>query len=150
LPSFTAVVASAAGFGHAEAGPDRAARQRAQPAFLVLGRADRLQQVHVALVGGGDVHRQPAQQRVAGFLEHHRLAEMAQPQPAVLGRDMRRHQPLGGSQLVQLQPKFVGRPVPSLPCVALQRNDLFADEAAGARLQFLDLGRDGKIHECLS
>ena len=38
-------------------------------ALLLLGRRDRLQQVHVALVGRGEVERQRSEQRVAGLLE---------------------------------------------------------------------------------
>ena len=94
LPSFTAVVFSAAG---SEPAPGAgsvmqkhervvAARQRPQPAFLLFVRGDGFQQMHVALVGREDVHRDGAEQGIAGFLEHDGLADVVQAEAAVFGR----------------------------------------------------------------
>ena len=65
---------------------------------------------------------------------------MRQAQAAVFDADMRRHQALGGGQRHQFAAEFLGGAVMGLPLVALQRNDLVADESAGALLQLLQFG----------
>jgi hypothetical protein len=60
---------------------------------------------------GEDVHRDGTEQRISGFLEHDRLADMRQTQPAVFDADMRRHQPLGRRQRHQFAAEFLGRAV---------------------------------------
>ena len=65
----------------------------AAAAILPFARvADLLQQVHVAFVGGEDVHRDRRQRRVARRLENDRLAAMVETQPAPFAPDMRRQQ----------------------------------------------------------
>ena len=59
------------GLGHREARPDRALGERPEVALLLLGGRDGLEQVHVALVGRGDVEGERAEQRPARLLEHH-------------------------------------------------------------------------------
>ena len=90
--SGVAVVASAAGsepapgrgLGHREARPHRALGERTQVALLLLGGGDRLEQVHVALVGRGDVQGERAEQRPARLLEDDGPAAHVEPVPAVL------------------------------------------------------------------
>ena len=72
---------------------------------------DLLQQVHVGFVGGEDVHRDRRQRRIAGRLEHHRLAAVVEPQPAPFAADMRRQQPGASRQRDQLEAEFLGRAV---------------------------------------
>ena len=72
-------------------------------------------QVHVAFVGGKNVHRDRRQRRVAGRLEHHRLAAMVETEPAPFAPDMRRQQPGAFRQRHQFEAEFVGRPVRPLP-----------------------------------
>ena len=134
--------------GHAEAGPDLPSRQRTQPTLLLLGRGDHLHQVHVALVRRGQVHRQRPEDGVARLLEHDGPADMTQPQPAILLGNMRGEQPGVLRQRIQLPPQLVRRTMPLLPGIALQRDDLVADEGAGAVLQVGQLGRDGEVHGC--
>ena len=115
------------------------ANGRSQRSFCSV-RRDLFQQMDVALVGREDVHRDGAQQRIAGLLEHHRLADIVQPQTAEFRRRVRRQQSRLAPERHQFAAEFLGRAVRGLPRIALQRNDLVADEAAGALLQFLQFG----------
>ncbi len=63
--------------GHAEARADRAGGERPQPALLLRRRGDRFEQMHVALVGRGDVQRDRTERRIARFLEDDRLSRRA-------------------------------------------------------------------------
>ena len=135
------------GLGHAEAGAGRAGRQRTQPALLLfLGRHD-LHQMHVAFVGREDMHRDRTEQRIAGFLEHDRLADMVQAEAAPFGADMRRQQARLAAERHQFLAELLGGAVMGLALVALQRNDFVADESACALLQLLQLGGQGEIHQ---
>ena len=155
LPSCTAVVFSADGSEPAPgAGSVMQKQERMSP--RASGRSQRsfcscvatyFQQVDVALVGGEDVHRDRAEQRIAGFLEHHGLADVVQPEAAVFHRRVRREQPGLATERHQFAAELFGRAVRGLPRVAFQRHDLVADEAARALLQFLQFGRERKIHQ---
>src|SRR6185437_16848527 len=54
-PDIRGVRAGDLGFGHAEAAADLAAQQRAEPAFLLLGGTEQVEDFHVAGVGRGAV-----------------------------------------------------------------------------------------------
>ena len=85
--------------------------------------------MHVALVGGEDVHRNGTEERIAGFLEDHRLADMAQAQAAVFDADMRSQQvPLRAPSATSSRRNSSVGTVMGLPRIALQRDDLVADE----------------------
>jgi hypothetical protein len=62
---------------------------------------------------------------------------------------MRRHQALGGGQRQQLLTELLGRTVMGLAAIALQRNDLVADESTNPLLQLLQFGGEGKIHAAI-
>ena len=155
LPSCTAVVFSAEGSDPAPgAGSVMQKQERMSP--LASGRSQRSFCSGVATTssrwmlassGAKMCIATGAEQRIAGLLEHHRLADIVEPQPAVFRRGMRRQQSRLAPERHQFAAEFLGRPVRGLPLVALQRNDLVADEAAGALLQFLQFGREGKIHQ---
>jgi len=128
------------GLGHAEAGSGGAGREGAQPTLLLLMRRDGFHEVHVAFVGGEDVHRDGAEQGVAGFLEHDGLADMGQAEAAIFGADMRGDQAFRGGEGHEFAAEFLGGAVVGLAGVALHRDDLVADEGAGAVLEFLEFG----------
>ena len=155
LPSCTAVVFSADGSEPAPGAGSVMQKQermsprasgRSQRSFCSV-RRDRFQQMHVALVGREDVQRDRPEQRIAGLLEHDRLADIVQPEAAEFRRRMRRQQPRLAPKRHQFAAEFLGRPVRGLPRIALQRHDPVANEAARALLQFLQLGRERKIHQ---
>ena len=108
-----------------------------------------LQQVHVALVGGEDVHRRRTEQGVSGFLEDDCLADVGEAEAAVFEADVRRDQTLGGGQCHQLLTEWLGWAVRGLAVVLLQRNDLVADESPDAALQLLQFGGEGEIHAAI-
>jgi hypothetical protein len=77
-------------FRHAKAGANRSGRERAQPPFLLRGRCDRFEQMHVPFVRRRDVQRDRAERRIAGFLEHDRACDVRQREAAVFARHVRR------------------------------------------------------------
>src|SRR5580658_5466209 len=103
--------------------------------------------MHVALVGSEDVHCNGAEERVSGFLEHRRLADMAEAEAAIFDADMGCDQTRISGKCNEFATEFLGGPVMRLPGVALQRDDLVANESPGALLQLLQLGGEGKIHQ---
>ncbi len=98
---------SGRGLGHREAGPHLARCQRPQIPLLLLGRRDGLQHVHVALVGGGDVQCQRAEQRVARRLEDGCASAHVQAVPAELRRHVRGEEPRVLRRLLQPRPHRV-------------------------------------------
>ena len=100
----------------------------------------------IALVRREDMHRDRTEQRIAGFLEHHRLADVVQSQPTELRRSMRREQTSLAAERYQLATERLGRSVRGLPGITFERNDLFADEVSRPLLQVLEFGREGEIH----
>src|SRR5690606_29762156 len=82
------------GFGHRERRPHLTAGERLEETFALFGGGDLVEQVHVALVGGGDVEGHRPDQRVTGFLEHggpidHAEAEAPAADGCVWGEDPR-------------------------------------------------------------
>ena len=121
--------------------------KRTQPALLLLRRGDLFQQMNVGFVGREYMHGNRPEQRIAGLLEHHRLADIVQPEAAVFRRGVWREQSGLASKCHQFAAKRLGRTVRGLSRIAFQRDDLVADEAAGALLQRLQFGRKRKIHQ---
>ena len=64
---------------------------------MLVGGGDPFEQVGVALVGRGDVERQRPERRVAGLLEHDRLADVVEPEATELDADVGRQQPGGAA-----------------------------------------------------
>ena len=91
------------------------------------------------------MHRHRPEQRIPGFLEHHRLPDVRQPQTAIFHPHMWRHQSLRGGQSNEFTAEFLGGTVMRLAAVALQRNDLIVDESTSALLQLLQFRRKGKV-----
>ena len=78
---------------HRERRAQRARRERAQEALLLLVAADLGEQVHVALVRRGAVQGGRAEQAVPGLLEHRGLRADVEAEAAVRTRDGRRQEP---------------------------------------------------------
>ena len=97
--------------GHGEAGADVAGGERAQVPLVLGGRADLVQQVHVALVRGGAVHRQRAEQAGAGLFEQHGDVVEREPAAAELLRQLRRPDVGRAGRLLQLAAQVVVDPV---------------------------------------
>ena len=157
LPSCTAVVFSADGSDPAPGAGSVMQKQermsprasgRSQRSFCSV-RGDQFQQMDVGFVGREDVHRNGTEQRIAGFLEHHCLADIVQPEAAEFRRGVRRQQPGLAPKRDQFAAELFGRTVRGLPRVAFQRDDLVADEAARALLQFLQFGREREVHRAV-
>ena len=124
---------------HERIAPEASGRSHSSFCLFV---ADLLQEVHVAFVRGKNVHRDRRQRRVAGRLEHDRLAAMVETEPAPFAPDMRRQEPGAFRQRHQFEAEFVGRPVRPLPLIALQRHDLVAHKALGALLAVREFRRE--------
>ena len=105
-----------------------------------------LHQVDVALVGGKDVHRDGPEQGIAGFFKHDGLADVIEPQPAVLRRGVRREQSGLARQGDKFAAEVLGRAVRGLPLVGFKRDDGIADEGTRAALQVLQFGGEGEVH----
>ena len=135
-----------AGLGHAKAGANLAAGQRHQPALLVLLGRHRFEQMHVAFVGCGAIQCQRPEHRVARLFEHHRAADVREPEAAVRGADMRRQQAGATRQRVELAPQLVARPVRGQPRVLLERNDLLAHELGGSCAQGKVFGAECEVN----
>ena len=131
------------GLGHREARPHRPLGQRPQVALLLLGRRDRLEQVHVALVGGGDVEGERAEQRPARLLEDDGPSAHVEALPAVLRCDVRRED--AGVAGVLLQPGAQLLPAGGDHATEplLLGDDDSADERRGPCGQLVDVTRRG-------
>ncbi len=102
------VGACAAGLGHDEAGAV-AARQRREVALSLVRSRHDVQEMHVAFVGRRAVKRDRPEQRIAGRLEDDGLRHMPQSVPAIRLRRLRREDARGAGQVVELEPKRIGR-----------------------------------------
>ena len=146
-----AVVARAAGsepapgrrLGHREARPHRALRRAAAgSAPSAPRRRDRLEQVHVALVGRRDVEGERAEQRPARLLEDHGPAAHVQAVSAVLLGDVRREHPGLARRLLETQAQLLAAVARDAAEPLLLGGDDRAHEVGGARGQVGD-GRVG-------
>src|SRR6185437_15089638 len=96
-------------------------------------------------VGRGDVHRDRAERRIAGFLERDRAADVRKSHAAVLARDLRREQARASRFFDELPPQLVGRPMAGAPRIVLERNDRLRDERPNARRKLRKLGRNLEV-----
>jgi len=99
-----------------------------------------LEEVHVALVGGGDVEGQGSEQGVAGLLEDDGAADVAEAEAAVFVGDVGGQQAGGAGEGIKLAAQVVGGAVAFLARIGLTGKDLVADEGAGAELQVEQVG----------
>lgn len=106
--------------------------------------------MHVAFVGGGEVHRQRAEQAVAGLLEDYGAGGIGETEAAEPGAHLRREQPGGAGFRVQLAAQLVVRAVPVLTRVLLGGQAVVADEGAGAVLQLGEGRGKREIDHCAS
>ena len=96
------------GLGHREERPQLAGDERAQPALLLLGRAEEVQDLAVARVGGLAAEDELAPHRAADVLVQIRVVEEAGAGAARLGRHVRRPQPERAHLVAQLLDERVG------------------------------------------
>ena len=133
------------GLGHREAGPDLAQGERTQVALLLLGGRDGVEQVHVALVGSGDVERERAEQRPARLLEDHGAAAHVEPVPAVLLGDVRREDAGVARGLLQVGAQLLATGGHHAREPLLLGCDDGADERRGPRRQLGDVRVGGQV-----
>ena len=133
-------------FGHAEAASDFGVGEGVEPAFLLRRGRNLFEEVHVALVWGGDVHGEGAENGIARFLEHHGAGDVGQAEAAVFAADMGGEEPGGAGAGVQVALEVIGGAVGALAWVSLHGDDLVADEGAGAELEVDEFRGEGEVH----
>jgi hypothetical protein len=126
--------------GHGEAGADLSRRQRLEVASALRVVGDDVEEVHVALVGGGAVHRRRSEQSVAGLLEDDRGAPHVEPVAAELGRQLRGEDARLLRPGLQLSPQVRFESVRGM-VACLGRDRHLADEITHALGQIGDLRR---------
>lgn len=110
------------------------------------GRGHFLEQMHIAFVWCGDVHRHRTQRRIASLFKDDGLGGMVQAEPAEFGGNVAGNQPGGAALGDQLGAQVFGGSVRRAAPVALYGNDAIADEVAGALLQIEQRGGKREVH----
>ena len=136
-------------FGHHKARADLPRRHRPQPLLLLALLGDFFEKVHVAFVGREAVERHRPERRVAGGLEHDRLAAVIEPEPAPIAPDMRAEETCLAPERDEFAPQILARPMRGLPRVALERKDPVSHKPLGTLLQLDEIVRERKVHQYL-
>jgi hypothetical protein len=122
--------------------------ERREEAFLLGGRADLADQIHIAFVRRGRVQRYRSQGRQTGFSQHQRRFHLRQVTAVV--KHMRCHQARGARMRAQFLHQRRLRAVGVQPRIALVRNDHLMDELLDTRRQgdaaFTGLVIGGGVH----
>ena len=155
-PSRTAVVAIQTGFepgiarlGHREAAANLSGDERLEPRLFLLGRAEFMQDFHVAGVRRLTVEDEMAQRRAAQLLAQQGVLHELEPGPAVLLGNLRREEPhLADSISLRRQrgQQFAEGTRQEIP---LERIDLVDQELANRFERLLQRLRDREVHEKL-
>lgn len=103
-----------------------------QPLFLLCIGTCVGEQVGVALVGGGDVEGDVGERRITGLFEDDRTADVAEPETAEGGVDVRAEQTGVGSERLELAAEVVVRAMAAGAGVALEGDHGVGDEGTGA------------------
>ena len=139
------VAAGAIGLGHGEDAAALAADHGGEELLQLIGPGDAGEQIHVALVRRGAVHRNRAKRGPAGGFEHRGLRRVIKAHAAQFGRRLRGEQALGFRQRHQFGAQIVGGAVLRQARVTLERDDLVDHELAGAAGQRLGGFGQGEI-----
>ncbi len=140
--------AAGMGFGHREGGAHLSLDDRSQPFALLLGRRQRFQHHHVAIVGGGRIEHHRTEDGAVHLLVADGHVHLAETRPASLRLQLQRPQPGGPGlfpQTFQQRQRDVAVIVVG-GSVALERQDMLAHEIGDAAAKVLGAGRNVEIH----
>ncbi len=141
--------------GHREARADLAVEQRLQPLFLLLGRAELGEELHVAGVGRGAVRGLGCEQVAAHELAQRRVVEVGQPgAESVVRKEEVPQTTLAGFELEVLHDRRVEVGIARLAHLRVVdvgcRVDAGVDELLQRRAQLDCLGAELEVHMCSS
>ncbi len=137
------------GFGHHEGRADAAFGDGAQPAVLLPGGAQGLQDHHVAVVRRGRVEDHRPEDRTVHLFIADGHADARKTLAAILGRQLQAPQPFGTGQGAQIGQQGQGDVLMRVIAgrIGFQRQQPFRYKGGDAAPVILDPRRNGEVHE---